>query len=151
MSNIGKNFNYLEVFYFSSRVQGCALARLCCTFGWFPPPGEYLKPKTSISTIGLNFSASLQFTMGAFYSFGNMTTYLTSYMRHNSQPDIIYDDFVVVQSVWGMTQGVVMPFSGFLIRAIGEKVNDLRSDVRTTLSYLPSLQYTNIIALTSPY
>ena len=89
--------------------------------------------------------------MGAFYSFGNMTTYLTSYMRHNSQPDIEYDDFVVVQSVWGMTQGVVMPFSGFLIRAIGEKVNDLRCDVRMTLSYLPSLQYTNIIALTSPY
>ena len=31
-------------------------------------------------------------------------------------------DFVVVLSTWGMTQGLVMPFSGFLINAIGQKV-----------------------------
>ena len=31
-------------------------------------------------------------------------------------------DFVIVQSAWGMTQGFVMPLSGFLITAIGEKV-----------------------------
>ena len=31
-------------------------------------------------------------------------------------------DFVVVQSAWGMTQGLVMPLSGFLITAIGKKV-----------------------------
>ena len=60
--------------------------------------------------------------MGAFYSFGNMSTYMTSYMRQHGSPTIEYEDFVVVQSVWGMTQGCVMPFSGFLIRAIGEKV-----------------------------
>jgi hypothetical protein len=35
---------------------------------------------------------------------------------------LIAADFVVVQSAWGMTQGCVMPFSGFIIRAIGEKV-----------------------------
>ena len=29
----------------------------------------------------------------------------------------------MVQSAWGMTQGVVMPLSGFLIRAIGEKAS----------------------------
>ena len=34
-----------------------------------------------------------------------------------------FSDFVVVQSAWGMTQGFVMPLSGFLITAIGEKVN----------------------------
>ena len=28
----------------------------------------------------------------------------------------------MVQSAWGMTQGVVMPLSGFLINAIGQKV-----------------------------
>ena len=64
----------------------------------------------------------LQFTMGAFYSFGNMSTYMTSYMRQNGSPSITYTDFVVVQSAWGMTQGCVMPLSGFLIRAIGQKV-----------------------------
>ena len=29
---------------------------------------------------------------------------------------------MIVQSAWGMTQGFVMPLSGFLITAIGEKV-----------------------------
>ena len=46
----------------------------------------------------------LQFTMGAFYSFGNMSTYMTSYMRQNGSPELRYTDFVVVQSTWGMTQ-----------------------------------------------
>ena len=32
----------------------------------------------------------LQFTMGAFYSFGNMSTYMTSYMRQNGSPHITY-------------------------------------------------------------
>ena len=70
-----------------------------------------------------------------------MSTYMTSYMRQNGSPNItytgdelvggffsiftpqfIFTDFVVVQSAWGMTQGFVMPFSGFLINAIGAKV-----------------------------
>ena len=51
-----------------------------------------------------------------------MSTYMTSYMRQNGSPDLTYTKFVVVQSTWGMTQGVVMPLSGFLIRAIGQKV-----------------------------
>ena len=46
----------------------------------------------------------LQFTMGAFYSFGNMSTYMTSYMRQHGSPGLKYTDFVVVQSTWGMTQ-----------------------------------------------
>ena len=65
----------------------------------------------------------LQFTMGAFYSFGNISTYMTSYMRQHGSPDITDTDFVVVQSTWGMTQGVVMPLSGFLINAIGQKAS----------------------------
>ena len=32
----------------------------------------------------------LQFTMGAFYSFGNMSTYMTSYMRQHGSPHITY-------------------------------------------------------------
>jgi len=64
----------------------------------------------------------LQFTMGTFYSFGNMMTYMVSYMRQHGSPDLTYADFVVVQSTWGMTQGVVMPLSGFLIEWIGPKM-----------------------------
>jgi hypothetical protein len=76
-----------------------------------------------------------------------MSTHLTSYMRQAGAPtssaslqtgsttvsalppqqnlslnNYFFADFVVVQSAWGMTQGCVMPFSGFIIRAIGEKV-----------------------------
>ena len=65
----------------------------------------------------------LQFTMGAFYSFGNMMTYMASYMRHcGNSPNITYTDFMIVQSTWGMTQGIVMPLSGFIIGLIGEKI-----------------------------
>ena len=32
----------------------------------------------------------LQFTMGAFYSFSNMSTYMTSYMRQNGSPNVTY-------------------------------------------------------------
>ena len=49
----------------------------------------------------------LQFTMGAFYSFGNMSTYMTSYMRQNGSPGLQYTDFVIVQSTWGMTQVII--------------------------------------------
>ena len=46
----------------------------------------------------------IQLTLGSFYSFGNMMTYLTSYMRLHGSPDLTYADFILVQSVWGMTQ-----------------------------------------------
>ena len=68
----------------------------------------------------------LQFTMGTFYSFGNIMTYLVSYMRASGSPSVAnltQADFVVVQSTWGMTQGVVMPLSGFLIEFIGPKAS----------------------------
>ena len=65
----------------------------------------------------------LQFTMGAFYSFGNMMTYMTSYMRAHGSPNITYEDFVVVQSTWGMTQGTVMPMSGLIIHFLGERIS----------------------------
>ena len=36
--------------------------------------------------------------------------------RQNGSPDLTYADFIIVQSVWGMTQGIIMPLSGFVIR-----------------------------------
>ncbi|CAB4070479.1 unnamed protein product [Lepeophtheirus salmonis] len=44
----------------------------------------------------------IQFTMGAFYSFGNISTYMSSYMRQNGSPNITSADFVTVQSTWGL-------------------------------------------------
>ena len=44
--------------------------------------------------------------LGSFYSFGNISTYMTSYMRqHSESPDVTNTEFVAVQSTWGMTQG----------------------------------------------
>ena len=39
----------------------------------------------------------LQFTMGAFYSFGNMSTYMTSYMRQNGSPHVTYTGEMYLQ------------------------------------------------------
>jgi len=83
-----------------------------------PIPGTKIPIFGVLSLLG---GFLLQFTMGSFYSFGNMMTYMTSYMRAHGSPNVTYEDFVVVQSTWGMTQGCVMPVSGFLIAMIGEK------------------------------
>ena len=37
-------------------------------------------------------------SLGSFYSFGNLTTYMTSYMKNTTSPDITYGDFVIVPS-----------------------------------------------------
>jgi len=66
----------------------------------------------------------LQFTIGgAQYSFGNLTTYLVSYMRFNGSPDMTYTHFLNVMLTWGLTQGITMPFSGFIISVLGNKVS----------------------------
>jgi len=92
-------------------------------------PGENVRkiPWRGVAAVFGGFL--LQFTMGAFYSFGNMSTYMTSYMRQHGSPHITYTDFVVVQSAWGMTQGLVMPLSGFLITAIGKKASMISGSV----------------------
>eukprot|EP00096_Caligus_rogercresseyi_P009046 TRINITY_DN3001_c0_g1_i1.p1 TRINITY_DN3001_c0_g1~~TRINITY_DN3001_c0_g1_i1.p1 ORF type:complete len:504 (-),score=64.37 TRINITY_DN3001_c0_g1_i1:149-1660(-) len=64
-------------------------------------------------------------TLGAFYSFGNIMTYMTSYMRNESSPNITYSDFIIVQSTFGMTQGITMPILGYLNLWIGEKMSIL--------------------------
>lgn len=64
----------------------------------------------------------IQLTLGSFYSFGNVMTYMTSYMRVHGSPNMTYGDFIVVQSVWGMTQGAIFPLSGFIIGVIGPRL-----------------------------
>ena len=39
-----------------------------------------------------------------------------SIFRQHGSPDLTYADFIVVQSVWGMTQGLIMPLSGYISR-----------------------------------
>ncbi|XP_040574166.1 apicoplast pyruvate carrier 1 [Lepeophtheirus salmonis] len=63
--------------------------------------------------------------LGSYYSFGNIMTYMTSYMRQNGSPNITYSDFIVVQSTYGMTQGITMPVIGYITLKIGENVSIL--------------------------
>lgn len=42
-------------------------------------------------------------------------------MRKHGLPDLTYGEFIVVNSAWGFTQGIVTPFSGFIVRLIGLK------------------------------
>ena len=41
---------------------------------------------------------------------------LLNICRQHGSPDLTYADFIVVQSVWGMTQGLIMPLSGYISR-----------------------------------
>lgn len=48
--------------------------------------------------------------------------YMVSFMRkHSASPEVSYGDFIIVQSAWGITQGIVLPIGGALVGIIGEK------------------------------
>ena len=56
---------------------------------WIPSPIHHGEPQWQRSSI--TFWKNLCFlSQGAFYSFGNMSTYMTSYMRQNGSPNITY-------------------------------------------------------------
>ena len=40
--------------------------------------------------------------------------------RMHGSPDLTYGDFIIVQSVWGMTQGMAFPLHGLVIKATNE-------------------------------
>jgi len=82
---------------------------------------EYLKDIRWRGVLSVFGCFLVHLTLGSFYSFGNMMTYMVSYMRKHGLPDLTYGEFIIVQSAWGLTQGFVTPFSGFIVRAIGLK------------------------------
>lgn len=55
-----------------------------------------------------------------FFSYPNINTYLTSYMRSNGyNPSLTYDDFVFLTTTKVVLQGMSMPIVGQLCRIIG--------------------------------
>ena len=55
-----------------------------------------------------------------FFSYPNLNTYLTSYMRVNGyNPTLSYDDFVYLTTTKVVVQGASMPFVGHICRIIG--------------------------------
>ncbi|KAG1683636.1 Oxalate:formate antiporter [Nymphon striatum] len=61
-------------------------------------------------------------TLGSLYSWGNMTTYVTSYMRVHLAPDITYEDTVWVLSAGALGLPVFMTASGYCVQCCGLKI-----------------------------
>ena len=77
------------------------------------------------------------------FSYPNINTYLTSYMRTNGyNPNLTYDDFVFLTTTKVILQGVSMPFVGHLCRIIGCRWSILIGSViyRSHLTVLSSCQ-----------
>ncbi|CAM1324437.1 Uncharacterised protein g8671 [Pycnogonum litorale] len=58
-------------------------------------------------------------TLGSLYTWGNMTTYVTSYMRRRTDPELSYTDTVWVLSAATSGLPLMMVSSGYLVRWIG--------------------------------
>jgi len=61
----------------------------------------------------------LHLTLGTLYCFGNLNTYITSYLRKNVHEGISYNDMVWVPTLATVSQGLMMTFSGHLEERIG--------------------------------
>ncbi|XP_025078696.1 LOW QUALITY PROTEIN: uncharacterized protein LOC112554856 [Pomacea canaliculata] len=64
----------------------------------------------------------IHLTLGTLYTFGNLSPYLTSYIRKHSSPDLQYTDSVWIFAVTGMGQGTSMYFGGVLERRFGPRI-----------------------------
>ena len=75
--------------------------------GWFSVLGGFI--------LFLAFSSD--------FSYSNINSYLTSYMRNNNtngyNPDLKYGDFVFLSTTKTLLQAISMPFIGYLCRILG--------------------------------
>lgn len=62
---------------------------------------------------------SLHLTLGTLYCFGNLNTYMTSYLRKHVHPGIEYSDMIWVPCLATVSQGLFMTYSGHLEERIG--------------------------------
>ena len=62
---------------------------------------------------------ALHLTLGTLYCFGNMSTYMTSYLRKHVNPDITYSDVIWIPTLSTMSQGAFMTLSGHLEERVG--------------------------------
>merc|ERR1712179_694653 len=78
-------------------------------------------PLRGVLTLIGGFLLCLSF--GSDFSFSNINTYLTSYMRVNGYNDnLSYVDFVFLPITKNLIQGVIMPWVGELARRMGPKI-----------------------------
>ncbi|XP_045613496.1 uncharacterized MFS-type transporter YhjX isoform X2 [Procambarus clarkii] len=64
----------------------------------------------------------IHLTLGNLYSFGNMMTYMVSYMHGRVDHSIDYGNFIWVNSITTAAQGLFMVFGGLLEKRIGPKL-----------------------------
>lgn len=64
----------------------------------------------------------IHLTLGNLYSFGNMMTYMASYMHERVDSNISYGNFIWVNSITTAAQGLFMVFGGLMERRFGPKL-----------------------------
>ncbi|XP_018011834.1 uncharacterized MFS-type transporter YhjX [Hyalella azteca] len=64
----------------------------------------------------------IHLTLGNLYSFGNLTTYMTSYLHEEVSRDVTYSDVVWVMALTLMAQGLFMPIGGILEARLGPRL-----------------------------
>ncbi|KAK7090715.1 L-lactate transporter-like isoform X2 [Littorina saxatilis] len=68
----------------------------------------------------------IHLTLGTLYTFGNLTPYLTSYIRKRSSPsDLTYGQSVWINAVAAMGQGASMFFGGLMEKRLGPRLTVL--------------------------
>ncbi|XP_076323954.1 apicoplast pyruvate carrier 1-like isoform X2 [Tachypleus tridentatus] len=64
----------------------------------------------------------IHLTLGTFYTFGNMNTYMMSYIKSKVDESVSYSQSVWINSVMIFGQGLMMPFGGVLEHRYGARV-----------------------------
>ena len=62
---------------------------------------------------------ALHLTLGTLYCFGNMSTYMTSYLRKHVNSELTYSDVIWIPTLSTMSQGAFMTLSGHLEERVG--------------------------------
>ena len=79
----------------------------------------FLAPEKVDGVLSLIGGFCLHLTLGTLYCFGNLNTYMTSYLRIHVHPGIEYSDMIWVPCLATVSQGLFMTYSGHLEEAIG--------------------------------
>ncbi|XP_013778885.1 uncharacterized protein LOC106463408 [Limulus polyphemus] len=64
----------------------------------------------------------IHLTLGTFYTFGNMNTYMMSYIKSRVDESVSYSQSVWINSVMLLGQGLMMPLGGVLEHRYGARI-----------------------------
>jgi len=87
--------------------------------GRLPSGLGFLAPEKVDGILALIGGFCLHLTLGTLYCFGNLNTYMTSYLRKHVHPGIEYSDMIWVPCLATVSQGLFMTYSGHLEELVG--------------------------------